>query len=112
LPSFKGEHLEWQALAPTFLHDWLKIISFVNIPHVVIGSMIFKQLKPSWTSRMDNQVYQAAQSPEVIFFSIVFFLRKVYHERVGKSKFCVPIHFSKLWKSIMIKELFFKSTGV
>ena len=44
----------------------------------VIGSMFFKQLKPSWTSRMDNQVYQAAQSSEVIYFSIVLFRKKKF----------------------------------
>lgn len=79
----------------------------------VIGSMFFKQLKPSWTSRMDNQVYQAAQSSEVTYFSIVFLEKKsLSWKSVRKSKFFVPIHFSKLWKRIMTKELFFKSTRV
>lgn len=109
----KVNTLNGKPLPLRFLMIGWKSFHLLMFPHVVIGSMFFQQLKPSWTSRMDNQVHQAAQSSEVTYFSIVFLEKKsLSWKSVRKSKFFVPIHFSKLWKRIMTKELFFKSTRV
>ena len=83
----KVNTLNGKPLPLRFLMIGWKSFHLLMFPHVVIGSMFFQQLKPSWTSRMDNQVHQAAQSSEVIYFSIVFlWKKKVYHERVcGKA---------------------------